>query len=185
MSPKTHSNIFTTIFSKRAAWTTPPSQWRAPSSPMRCVPPVHPWVQYSLGMYRTTNAHTYIRALHVHHMQCTCVSVAVCVCQYVTKNYCLLPLPTNHRRCVYAYAKKISNALRLRPPYLQDIVYWNLIDYSSNNFLYPKKESNKKVSKLKIELKPNDVLFCSSLPKNKNDNKNKTKTIRLLNEYEI
>lgn len=70
------------------------------------------------------------------------------------------------------------NALRLRPPYLQDIVYWKLIVYSSNNFLYPNKT---KVSKLQIELKPNDVLFCSSLPKNQ---KYKTNTIRLPNEYE-
>lgn len=153
--------------------------------------PHHRWGAYRRCIHGSSTAwvciepQMHIHTLHVHHMQCTCVCVAVCVCQYVTKNYCLLPLPTNHRRCVYAYAKKISNALRLRPPYLQDIVYWNLIDYSSNNFLYPKKESNKKVSKLKIELKPNDVLFCSSLPKKQNNYKNKTKTIRLLNEYEI
>lgn len=42
-------------------------------------------------------------------------------------------------------------------------------------------QTKQKVSKLQIELKPNDVLFCSSLPKNQ---KYKTNTIRLPNEYE-
>lgn len=130
-------NFFTTIFSKKAAWTTPPSQWRAPSSPMRCVPPVHPWVPYSLGMYRTTHVHIRAtRASHTVYPVCVCV-LCLCVCERICNKKLLL-----NARCQLTTDTQLCLLLRLHMPrryrkkimlqcvhhahhiyYLQDIVF--------------------------------------------------------------